>query len=799
MSNIVQPSYEINYISQQKRILVGRNNNTIYQKFKIDNQIQDTYYFQVVSKNNQIVDLSGFSYQFFGSYIDAKQNTHVLFYSDDYTIEDNTLSFKVNTYTTEYLNYVKVKREIDLTIKKKATGIDQVILRDVGLAYPSPIYEGEEPSPVIAGFGLSKNGYVMSLTGSVLSGDGTTIQINDNVISFIGETAQYTAGTGIGISEQNVISLTATIPLSTSQLTNDSNYVTSSELDNYIITGTVPGDDQAVRLRVKGSNDSVKVSWLINDKNYQTGQEVVDWVRSQGYLSSVPTTYVQQSDLAEYALTSQIPTDYVTSSELTGYAETSAIPSAVSQLSNDTGYLSSIVINIDGTDETQMTSLCLDNNFYVYQDMVGINIGNVYQSMYDSGLFVDYAQTSAIPSATSQLTNDSGYITSSELTGISVDNQQKMFIDDTVQGSGFVLGYNKDYDIFYNTITTDDGVLNINPLSGVDSIVSGKAATFEQWIKPSGDLSGITFASGLNFIGELPSGFTSGFTQVFTRRVIKKSGNTIQQISYAYEFEDEQSEPPTPPTPSDGPLTFTALQNNSVVQLQQIGSPSAITLNYSKNGGAWTAYTVGDTISLDQGETLALSGANDHFSKYRETDDYYHFNLTGSIAASGNIMSLMNFSNTCTDHCFVRLFQYCTSLVDASQLTLPATTLADWCYVEMFGDCSNLSAGPQTLPAATLAEWCYASMFWQCTSLVSSPYIASEPTADSCYANLFYGCSNLTSISVGFTSWGSNACVYWVGNVAENGTFYCPSALGTNETIGRGPYYCPENWTVVNV
>ena len=146
MSNTVQPSYEINYISQQKKVLVGRNNNTIYQKFKIDKRIQDSYYFQVVSKNNQIVDLSGFSYEFYGSYIDAKQNTHILFYSDQYTIEDNVLSFRVNTYNSQYINYIRVPKQIDITIKKKASGIQQVILRDIGLAYPCPEYQGEEPT-----------------------------------------------------------------------------------------------------------------------------------------------------------------------------------------------------------------------------------------------------------------------------------------------------------------------------------------------------------------------------------------------------------------------------------------------------------------------------------------------------------------------------------------------------------------------------------------------------------------------------------------------------------------------------
>ena len=61
-TNFAHTVTEIHYISELKKILVGRNNNTISQKFKIDNRIQDLYDFQVVNKNNQIVDLSGYNY-----------------------------------------------------------------------------------------------------------------------------------------------------------------------------------------------------------------------------------------------------------------------------------------------------------------------------------------------------------------------------------------------------------------------------------------------------------------------------------------------------------------------------------------------------------------------------------------------------------------------------------------------------------------------------------------------------------------------------------------------------------------
>lgn len=65
---------------------------------------------------------------------------------------------------------------------------------------------------------------------------------------------------------------------------------------------------------------------------------------------------------------------------------------------------------------------------------------------------------------------------------------------------------------------------------------------------------------------------------------------------------------------------------------------------------------------------------------------------------------------------------------------------------------------------------------------------------------MFKGCGSLSSISVEMdvsvfgTTTGS-----WLSGVSDTGTFYCPTALGTDETITRGMNYCPDNWTVINI
>ena len=84
---------------------------------------------------------------------------------------------------------------------------------------------------------------------------------------------------------------------------------------------------------------------------------------------------------------------------------------------------------------------------------------------------------------------------------------------------------------------------------------------------------------------------------------------------------------------------------------------------------------------------------------YRGTSrsDYGQFSSTGKFNVSGNIMSLIceddfvdKVDLTGSDHCFCYLFYLCSNLIGASDLILPATTLADYCYGNMFQNCTSL-------------------------------------------------------------------------------------------------------------
>ena len=190
----------------------------------------------------------------------------------------------------------------------------------------------------------------------------------------------------------------------------------------------------------------------------------------------------------------------------------------------------------------------------------------------------------------------------------------------------------------------------------------------------------------------------------------------------------------------DQPLTFKSIDGIGGVALNQYGSPQEIDIQYNKNNVGWTNYTLGQTIILNQNETVAFSGANDHFSK--DNENFYYFSMGGQIEASGNIMSLMNFSDSCTNYCFYNLFRDCDDLLIAPQLS--ATGLADGCYYNMFFNCSSLIEAP-SLPATGLADGCYYGMFYKCSNLTAAPDILPATTlTQDCYCRMFYGCSSLT-------------------------------------------------------
>ena len=175
-------------------------------------------------------------------------------------------------------------------------------------------------------------------------------------------------------------------------------------------------------------------------------------------------------------------------------------------------------------------------------------------------------------------------------------------------------------------------------------------------------------------------------------------------------------------------LTFNILSAGTI---NWTASNTAITktIDYKLNDGGWTSITSNTgssapTITVNAGDKVQFRGNN---TQYANSSYYNSFSgSTASFEAEGNIMSLIygdDFKNNLTissTYALASLFRNCTKLVSAENLILPSTTLANWCYQEMFQGCKSLTTAPK-LPATTLELSAYDDMLASCKSLTTEP------------------------------------------------------------------------------
>ena len=210
------------------------------------------------------------------------------------------------------------------------------------------------------------------------------------------------------------------------------------------------------------------------------------------------------------------------------------------------------------------------------------------------------------------------------------------------------------------------------------------------------------------------------------------------------------NEPEVPEDPDDITLpyvTFRAEEAGSTLGLAKMAShvfdSGYDNVEYSTDKTTWK--------SLSTSKIITLSNVGDEVyvrisERYNLSDtNYTRFKMTGKIAAYGNVMALLDYTDlnkSVREYGFFAMFQGCTALTKAPKL--PATTLADSCYRYMFSGCSSLTQAPE-LPATTLAFYCYHFMFADCTSLVNAPELPAIDLAEGCYHNMFRGCTLLNS------------------------------------------------------
>ena len=313
-------------------------------------------------------------------------------------------------------------------------------------------------------------------------------------------------------------------------------------------------------------------------------------------------------------------------------------------------------------------------------------------------------------------------------------------------------------------------------------------------------------------------------------------------------------------------FTIQSLVNNNTITFFKNVDNGSYTISdkpikYSKDLNTWTDMSFvsgnGSKIVLNSGEKLYLKGNNSTYGRMVSTsrNNYYaHAEIlsSGNIDVMGNIMSLIygdNFiknntiessyaflrlfkgsnklvnakdlilpATTLANYCYEGMFMLCYSLITAPELPattlayncytymfyncealktapeLPATTLAQSCYYHMFESCDALTTGPSILPATTLANHCYNGMFYDCYNLTAAPELPATTLADRCYSGMFYYCTKLNYIKAMFTTTPSSTYTSnWVYRVSARGTFVKNSEATWNVTGENG---IPSGWTV---
>ena len=233
-----------------------------------------------------------------------------------------------------------------------------------------------------------------------------------------------------------------------------------------------------------------------------------------------------------------------------------------------------------------------------------------------------------------------------------------------------------------------------------------------------------------------------------------KLGTTNLRRLYAgdtlcWELEDS----PTPTGYSTEYFTTIAVSGS---RLYWSGSTTANTLSYSKNDGAWSTPSSSITLNVVAGDVVRWKGVEGQMSpQITGTTNlgigkFVHTTMSNAATfdCQGNVMSLLygdNFSGQTSIANYPCAFATMLSgslAREIGNVVLPATTLSERCYSNMFVNCQSATTAPQ-LPATTLTERCYQNMFHNCYSLTTAPELPATTIASNCYNSMFANCTSL--------------------------------------------------------
>lgn len=275
---------------------------------------------------------------------------------------------------------------------------------------------------------------VTSVNGQ--TGD-VTIEVGGNVDSVNGKTGVVV----LSATDVGALPNTTVIPDKTSQLDNDSGYITNSALTGYAKKTEIP----------------TKTSELTNDSGYITNTALEPYAKTV----DIPTKTSQLNNDSGYITANDVPVKSVDGA--TGNVVTNAVKTTTQTLTDAQKQQARTNIGA-GTSS-------FDGNYNSLTNKPTIPT-KTSQLTNDSGFITDaaltgYAKTTDIPTKTSQLDNDSHYITASEVPVQSVNTKTGAVVltqDDVGDGTTYVRTHNDFTDVLKTQINTNKD--NIAMLDG---------------------------------------------------------------------------------------------------------------------------------------------------------------------------------------------------------------------------------------------------------------------------------------------------------------------------------------------
>lgn len=276
-----------------------------------------------------------------------------------------------------------------------------------------------------------------------------------------------------------------------------------------------------------------KVSQLTNDSGYLTSipSEYVTETElgNKGYITSIPDEYITEDELNAKKYLTSVPSEYITNTELnsaiSGKANTSDIPTKTSQLTNDSGYLTDIpteyITDTELTAKGYLTSVPSTYKTKTENDALYQPKGNYLTSVPS-----EYITESEL-SAKKYLTSiPSEYVTETELTnkGYITSIPSEYVTDSELNAKGYLTGVPAGY-------ATESYVKNAiaeAELAGGDVDLSGYATKDELNAKANtSDLSKVATSGSYNDLSNKPTIPTVNNGTL----TIKRNGTTVKTFT----------------------------------------------------------------------------------------------------------------------------------------------------------------------------------------------------------------------------------------------------------------------------